>query len=104
MRRFWMLAIALALSSCTAAVIGPYAGSVSATDVREIAKLAATDTGIRYRHVAYIHAVRRGCVFVESTEALGGSSKTTFLAYKRSGSWVVDWHSIDNQGPVIITY
>jgi len=96
--------IALALNSCAAAVIGPYAGYVSATDVREIEKLAATDTGIRYRHVAYIHAIRPGCVFVESSEALGGSLKTTFIACKQTGTWVVDWHSIDNQGPVIITY
>jgi hypothetical protein len=99
-----MITIALALSSCTAAVIGPDAASVSATDVREIERLAASDPGIEYRHVVYIHAIRRGCVFVESSQAFGGSFKSTFTACKLSGRWVVDWHSIKNQGPVIITY
>jgi hypothetical protein len=103
MRCIGLLAIALALSSCTAAVIGPYAGAVGATDAQQIGRLAATDPGIRYRHVFYIHVVRPGCVFVECYQALGGSVKSTFIACKRSGNWVLDWRSIDNQGPVIIT-
>ena len=103
MHCFGLLAIALVLSSCNAAVIGPYGGSLSATDAREIGRLAATDPGIRYRHVFYIHAIRPGCVFVECYHALGGSVKSTFTACKHSGNWVLDWHSIDNQGPLIIT-
>ena len=93
----------MALASCAAAVVGPYAGAVSAGDVREIEALVSTHSEIHQKQVVYIHAVRPSCVFVESSQALGGFLRSTFRVCKRSGRWTLDEHSIQNQDEVGIT-
>jgi len=103
MRRLIVIAVAVAFTGCAAEVIGPYAKLVTHEDLRQIQAIASARIDIYHKCVAYVHATRPDCVYVEATQALGGPLNTTFTACKRDGKWIVIERSIKNYNGVILT-
>jgi hypothetical protein len=104
MRQLLLAFFASALVSCAAQVIGPYSGSLSQQDIEEIQRLVMTRSDIHFKTVLYIHAIRPDRVYVETSNSiLGNLIRSTFIARKHAGKWIIDKRSISNYDEVIIT-
>jgi hypothetical protein len=104
MRQLAFVFIALALAGCAAQLIGPYSGSLSPEDVRQIQTLVDARSDIHYKTIIYIHATRPACVYVEAADSpLGSIIRSTFTACKRAGKWIINERSIENYDEIIVT-
>jgi len=104
MRQLVPLLFIFALVGCAAQVIGPYSGSLSPQDVRQIQSLVSARSDIHFKTVVYVHAIRPDRVYVEAADSMVGALiRSSFTAHKRAGQWTIDAGSIQNYDEVLVT-
>ncbi len=97
MRPLGLVTLAFALTSCATEVSGPYAQSLSPSDIQGI---KATNRDI-HKFVLRISATQRDCVYVETGANAIDQTQTSFVACKRNGKWDIKEGSVKEPNVVV---
>jgi hypothetical protein len=102
--RYLTLPLAAAiLTSCATPIVGPYAASISADDIRQIHELVAARSDMP-KVILSIHATQKDCVYVETTRPIGTAVEVSFTACKRRGKWHINERSVEKWRTIVIPY
>jgi hypothetical protein len=100
MQHFALLVIGLALTACATAVVGPYANSLSADDTQQIHELVAARSDMP-KVILSIHAIRKDCVYVETSLPVRRAVEVSFTACKHHGKWHINERSVEKWRAII---
>ena len=101
MRHFASPLVAVFLTSCAMPVVGPYAASISADDVRQIHELIATRSDMP-KVILSIHATQKQCVYVQTSRPISTVVDVSFTACKRGGNWHINERTVEKWRTIVI--
>lgn len=100
MRHLALPVVAAVLTSCATPIVGPYAASISADDIRQIHELVAARSDMP-KVILSIHATQKDCLYVEMTRPIGTAVEVTFTACKCRGKGHINERSVEKWRAIV---